>query len=73
MPCIWFRYGDVYEVLLDARMQTPHLLEAISKLGPADRAKLDALIEAAYAHNYKYRQNACNISARSEPGTDWFE
>ena len=45
VPCIWFRYGDGYEVLSDARVKTPDVLQAISKLGPADRAKLDALIE----------------------------
>ena len=46
VPFIWFRYGDGYEVLSDARLKTPDVLNAISKLGPADRAKLDVLIEA---------------------------
>ena len=71
VPCIWFRYGDGYEVLSDARVKTPDVLQAISKLGPADRAKLDALIEAADARPLE--SASLQYFRRVEPGTDWFE
>jgi len=45
VPGIWFRYADGYEVVTDARVKTPDVLEAISRLSSTDRATLDALLE----------------------------
>src|SRR5215207_6425910 len=45
VPGIWFRYADGYEVVTDARVKTPDVLEAISRLGSADRATLAELLE----------------------------
>ena len=44
VPGIWFRYADGYEVVADARIKTPDVIEAISRLGWADRAQLDKLL-----------------------------
>ena len=67
VPCIWFRYGDGYEVLSDARLKTPDVLEAITKLSTADRAKLDALIEAADARPLE----SARTPAIFPPGRTW--
>ena len=47
IPGIWFRYsdGDEGEVVSDARVRTPDVIEAIKRLGSSDRAKLKKLLE----------------------------
>ena len=50
VPGIWFRYADGYVVVSDARVKTPDVLEAISKLSAEDRAKLDRQLAEPVAH-----------------------
>ena len=45
VPGIWFRYSDGDEVVSDARVRTPDVIEAIKKLSSSDRAKLTKLLE----------------------------
>ena len=45
IPGIWFRYSDGDEVVSDARVRTPDVIEAIKRLSSADRAKLKKLLE----------------------------
>ena len=69
VPGIWFRYADGYEVVSDARVKTPDVLEAISRLSAADRAKLDALMEGT--HTLSRVREPARSAAIFRPRGNW--
>ena len=69
LPGICFRYADGYEVVSDARVKTPDVLEAISRLSSADRAKLDALMEGT--HSLSRAREPARTAAIFRPDRSW--